>query len=219
MSHVASSAHHRSVNPGHRGERSAVGGTVPAGCRSMRWQAGQGTGSRPSLGGSTACGFPALRYRRNGHTRAHPDKTRTPHSGGVRESENPSRRRSGNAGTRQSFPYPVAPIVAAHHERWDGTGYPQGLKGEEIPIGARILAVVDGLDSLCAARRYRSAMTLQEAMSPPGSRERARLRSVRGLAAAQELQALGAAGGRATHPRLHPFHLLRPTRRAGAEST
>src|SRR3954467_4809006 len=43
------------------------------------------------------------------------------------------------------FPCPVAPIVEAHHEKWDGSGYPYGLKGEEIPIGARILSVVDSL--------------------------------------------------------------------------
>lgn len=47
-----------------------------------------------------------------------------------------------------AFPYPVAPIVRAHHERWNGEGYPDGLRGEEIPIGARILAAVDCLDAL-----------------------------------------------------------------------
>ena len=46
------------------------------------------------------------------------------------------------------FPYPVVPIVLAHHEKWDGSGYPHGLKGEAIPLGARILAVVDHLDAL-----------------------------------------------------------------------
>jgi diguanylate cyclase (GGDEF)-like protein/putative nucleotidyltransferase with HDIG domain len=62
------------------------------------------------------------------------------------------------------FPYPVAPIVRAHHERWDGAGYPAGLKGEEIPIGARILAVVDCLDALASDRQYRRALPLDEAM-------------------------------------------------------
>ena len=46
------------------------------------------------------------------------------------------------------FPYPVAPIVRAHHEKWDGSGYPFGLKGQDIPIGARILSAVDYLDAL-----------------------------------------------------------------------
>ena len=65
---------------------------------------------------------------------------------------------------RVRFPYPVAPIVRAHHEKWDGTGYPAGLRGEEIPIGARILAAVDCLDALASDRQYRRAMPLDEAM-------------------------------------------------------
>jgi len=65
---------------------------------------------------------------------------------------------------RVSFPYPVVPIVRAHHEKWDGTGYPYGLKGEEIPIGARILAAVDCLDALASDRQYRRALGLEEAM-------------------------------------------------------
>src|SRR5258707_1432211 len=65
---------------------------------------------------------------------------------------------------REQFPYPVAPIVRSHHERWDGTGYPAGLKGEEIPIGARILSAVDCLDALATNRPYRSALPLDEAM-------------------------------------------------------
>ncbi len=65
---------------------------------------------------------------------------------------------------RVAFPYPVAPIVRSHHERWDGSGYPAGLSGEEIPIGARILAVVDCLDALASDRQYRSAMPLDRAM-------------------------------------------------------
>jgi len=63
-----------------------------------------------------------------------------------------------------AFPYPVAPIVRAHHEKWDGSGYPDGLKGEEIPIGARILAVVDCLDALASDRQYRNALQLSDAM-------------------------------------------------------
>ena len=64
-----------------------------------------------------------------------------------------------------AFPYPVAPIVRSHHEKWDGTGYPDGLKGEEIPIGARILAAVDCLDAMASDRQYRKAVPLEEAMN------------------------------------------------------
>jgi putative nucleotidyltransferase with HDIG domain len=66
---------------------------------------------------------------------------------------------------RVRFPFPVAPIVRAHHEKWDGSGYPSGLKGEEIPIGARILSVVDCLDALASDRQYRRALPLPEAMA------------------------------------------------------
>ncbi len=62
------------------------------------------------------------------------------------------------------FPYPVTPIVRSHHERWDGSGYPDGLKGEQIPIGARILSAVDCLDALSSDRQYRQAKPLDEAM-------------------------------------------------------
>ena len=62
------------------------------------------------------------------------------------------------------FPYPVAPIVRAHHEKWDGSGYPYGLKGEEIPICARILTAVDILDALASDRQYRRALPLHEAV-------------------------------------------------------
>src|SRR6185295_9136791 len=65
---------------------------------------------------------------------------------------------------RVEFPYPVVPIVRSHHEKWDGTGYPDGLKGEEIPIGARILSAVDTLDALASDRQYRRALPLDEAM-------------------------------------------------------
>jgi len=65
---------------------------------------------------------------------------------------------------RVQFPYPVVPIVRAHHEKWDGTGYPYGLSGEQIPIGARILSAVDCLDALATDRQYRRALPLDEAM-------------------------------------------------------
>jgi putative nucleotidyltransferase with HDIG domain len=63
------------------------------------------------------------------------------------------------------FPYPVVPIVRAHHEKWDGSGYPNGLKGEAIPMGARILSAVDCLDALASDRQYRKALPLDQAMA------------------------------------------------------
>ncbi len=63
------------------------------------------------------------------------------------------------------FPYPVVPIVRSHHENWDGTGYPDGLAGANIPIGARILAVVDCFDALTSHRPYRPALPDEEALS------------------------------------------------------
>jgi diguanylate cyclase (GGDEF)-like protein/putative nucleotidyltransferase with HDIG domain len=66
---------------------------------------------------------------------------------------------------RVAFPYPVAPIVRSHHEKWDGSGYPDGLSGAEIPIGARILSAVDCLDALASHRQYRPALPLNAAMA------------------------------------------------------
>jgi putative two-component system response regulator len=57
----------------------------------------------------------------------------------------------------------VGPIVRGHHERWDGTGYPDGLKGEAIPIGARVVAVVDSYDAMTHNRPYRAALSADEA--------------------------------------------------------
>src|SRR2546425_3816493 len=65
---------------------------------------------------------------------------------------------------RVRLPYPVVPIVRAHHEKWNGSGYPLGLKYEEIPMGARILSAVDFLDAMASDRQYRRALPLQEVM-------------------------------------------------------
>ena len=62
------------------------------------------------------------------------------------------------------FPYPVVPIVRHHHENWNGTGYPDGLSGPDIPIGARILAVIDCFDALTSDRPYRRALPAVEAL-------------------------------------------------------
>src|SRR5215813_8354538 len=63
------------------------------------------------------------------------------------------------------FPYPVVPIVRHHHENWNGTGYPDGIKGTDIPIGARILSVVDCFDALTSDRPYRPRLTDEEAIA------------------------------------------------------
>jgi len=57
----------------------------------------------------------------------------------------------------------LAPMVVAHHERWDGCGYPAGLMGEEILIGARIIAVVDSFDAMTSSRSYSRPMTVAQA--------------------------------------------------------
>jgi putative nucleotidyltransferase with HDIG domain len=69
------------------------------------------------------------------------------------------------------FPYPIVPIVRHHHEQWDGGGYPDGLAGAEIPLGARILAVVDCFDALTSDRPYRSKLTETQAIDILRSRK------------------------------------------------
>jgi len=66
--------------------------------------------------------------------------------------------------SRVGFPYPVVPVVRHHHERWDGRGYPDGLRGDQIPMTARILAVVDCFDAVREDRQYRKAMTRIQAI-------------------------------------------------------
>lgn len=61
------------------------------------------------------------------------------------------------------FPYPVLPAVRHHHERWDGSGYPDGLRGEEIPLGARILSVADSFEALTSDRAWRGRKSPEEA--------------------------------------------------------
>src|ERR1043166_4845476 len=67
--------------------------------------------------------------------------------------------------SRVEFPYPVIPIVRHHHEQWDGLGYPDGLKAEQIPITARIISVVDCFDSVREDRPFRRGMTRDEALA------------------------------------------------------
>ena len=63
------------------------------------------------------------------------------------------------------FMHDIIPLILYHHERWDGKGYPAGLKGEEIPIGARIIAISDVYQALTSNRPYRKAYSKKEAMN------------------------------------------------------
>lgn len=63
-----------------------------------------------------------------------------------------------------AFPWSIAPVVRHHHERFDGTGYPAGLRGEEIPILARVLCAADAYEAMVADRPYRTSMTMDEAI-------------------------------------------------------
>ncbi|MFN2531271.1 MAG: diguanylate cyclase [Pyrinomonadaceae bacterium] len=66
---------------------------------------------------------------------------------------------------RVNFPYPVEPIVRFHHEKWDGSGYPSGLKGEAIPLTARIISVVDFYDATRCDRPYRKGMKREDSLA------------------------------------------------------
>ncbi len=59
----------------------------------------------------------------------------------------------------------IAPLIRSHHERWDGSGYPDGKAGEEIPLGARIIAVADAYDAMTSDRPYRKALSPEEAVA------------------------------------------------------
>jgi putative nucleotidyltransferase with HDIG domain len=63
------------------------------------------------------------------------------------------------------FPYPVVPIVRHHHEHWNGNGYPAGISGTDIPLGARILSVVDCFDALTSDRPYRPRLSTEDAFA------------------------------------------------------
>ena len=103
------------------------------------------------------------RYGQAGSSRIHPEQARplTP-----AEFEKMKLHASVGADILSSinFPYPVVPIVRHHHENWNGGGYPDGLKGTEIPIGARILSVVDCFDALTSDRPYRPRLSDSEAI-------------------------------------------------------
>lgn len=66
---------------------------------------------------------------------------------------------------KANFPFDVANLVRSHHENYDGTGYPDGLKGTQIPLGARIISLVNAWDAMTAERSYRKSKTIDEAIS------------------------------------------------------
>jgi len=63
------------------------------------------------------------------------------------------------------FPWDIKPIIRSHHERFDGNGYPDRLRGDEIPVGAQIICIVDVYDALTTTRSYRGAMSHAEALA------------------------------------------------------
>ena len=58
---------------------------------------------------------------------------------------------------------PIADYILCHHERWDGTGYPQGLKGSEIPLPSRIIAIADAFDAMTSDRPYKQSISKEAA--------------------------------------------------------
>ena len=64
-----------------------------------------------------------------------------------------------------NIPWPIALMVLQHHERLDGTGYPQGLKGEKILLGARILSVADVVEAMSSHRPYRAGLGIEAALA------------------------------------------------------
>jgi putative two-component system response regulator len=66
--------------------------------------------------------------------------------------------------SQMRFAREVAPIISAHHEYWDGSGYPHGLSGEQIPLGARIITIVDAYDAMTTDRPYRTALSDAETL-------------------------------------------------------
>lgn len=66
--------------------------------------------------------------------------------------------------SRIEFPYPVAPLVRHHHERFDGAGYPDRLAGEHIPLGSRVIAIAEAYDAMVAPHSYRSPVSSEAAL-------------------------------------------------------
>ena len=101
------------------------------------------------------------------------------------------------------FPYPVVPIVRHHHENWDGTGYPDRIAGEAIPLGARILAVVDCYDALTSDRPYRRALSAGEAFAIIEERS-GTMYDPAVVAAFREICGISKSAHASTSPRVNP---------------
>ena len=72
---------------------------------------------------------------------------------------------AGNSSSRSDRSHRVRQMVGHHHEHFDGSGYPDGLGGEQIPLGARILAIADAYDTITSDRTYKKARSPEEAMA------------------------------------------------------
>jgi putative nucleotidyltransferase with HDIG domain len=107
------------------------------------------------------------------------------------------------------FPYDVAPIVRHHHENWDGTGYPDGISGSQIPIGSRILAVVDCFDALTSDRPYRPRMEDRDALQILSDR-RGNMYDPHVVDAFFALHAQGLTAGERSEPAASPPAAARP---------
>jgi putative two-component system response regulator len=125
---------------------------------------------------------------------------------------------------RVGFLMNAYPVVYHHHERWDGKGYPDGLGAERIPLGARIVAVVDAFDAMTSDRPYRNAMPLEEAVSilKDGSGKQWDPRVVRTLLETAEIQdgfvtseTHGAAAGQTSEPQRGQPQALRDGQQSG----
>ena len=154
---------------------------------------GNGIETHRGAAGAPECCRPVTRYRQTGDSRPHPAQAGALIARRVGKDENPPR---GGAEmlARMNFPEQVLEIVATHHEKWDGKGYPRGIKGEQIPIGARILSAVDCLDALASDRPYRGALTIEMAMDRVSKEEGRSLRSSGGIRTPAPICGAGAHG-------------------------
>ena len=128
---------------------------------------GQGCGLEPRAGPAAAGGGADARRRQGRHSRPDPAQARAAdrEPSGSRWSATPTIGHEILAGSESELLQMAAKIALTHHERWDGGGYPRGLRGEEIPIEGRIVAVADVFDALLSDRSYRPALPVDEVVA------------------------------------------------------